>query len=313
MQKAHDPAKPGADAESHDHPERDAQSEPTLSQNPTLTQGPMRMQNAIPMLTPAPHHQARLSLPKLIPAPDLVEQVYTALSKAIGAGVLPPGSRITQEQLAEHFHVSRQPVLQALRLLKRDGLVRDAPGRGVLVAPLEAQTIRWVYQLRGALDDLAAALAASRRASIDPARIREGRRAAARRDLAALIDADLAFHAALYDASGNPMIGEAAGRHWCHIRRAMGVFLRAGFLQTVDTQTSVWDEHEAIAEAVASGNTDRARQLSQAHTGSAGDALVRLLSEAHTEGAHHTTGRQLSQVHINAHPTSAQGIHSFPL
>jgi DNA-binding GntR family transcriptional regulator len=188
--------------------------------------------------------------------------------------VLAPGDRITQEQLAEQFKVSRQPVLQALRLLKRDGLLCDAPGRGVLIAPLDAKTLRWVYQLRGALDGLAVSLAAAKRARVDPVLIRNGRRAMARRTLVDLIDADVAFHSALYQASGNPMIPEAAGRHWCHIRRAMGVFL----LGQHAPQT-VWDEHAAIAEAVAAGDVERARQLSQAHTECASEAIVAQLQE----------------------------------
>ena len=107
-------------------------------------------------------------LVKLQPAPDLVERVYRALLDAISDGSLAPGARLTQEDIAARLAVSRQPVLQALRLLKKDGLVLDAPGRGVLVAPLDAAWIAQVYEVRGALDALAARLAAGRRAVLDP-------------------------------------------------------------------------------------------------------------------------------------------------
>ena len=70
---------------------------------------------------------------KLDSAPDLVERVYGALLDAIVEGSLAPGTRLTQEEIARQLAVSRQPVLQALRLLKADGLVLDAPGRGLLV------------------------------------------------------------------------------------------------------------------------------------------------------------------------------------
>ena len=73
-------------------------------------------------------------LVQIATAPDLVDQVYRSLLDAISSGALPPGERITQEDIAQRLAVSRQPVLQALRLLKKDGLVLDAPGRGVLVA-----------------------------------------------------------------------------------------------------------------------------------------------------------------------------------
>ena len=88
-------------------------------------------------------------------APDLVDRVYRTLMDAISDGSLGPAERVTQEEIAQQLAVSRQPVLQALRLLKRDGFVQDAPGRGLQVTPLDAQWIRNVYQVRGALDALA--------------------------------------------------------------------------------------------------------------------------------------------------------------
>jgi DNA-binding FadR family transcriptional regulator len=91
-------------------------------------------------------------LVKLETTPDLVEQVYVRLLDAISDGSLAPGQRITQEDIAAQLAVSRQPVLQALRLLKKDGFLFDAPGRGLLVAALDAAWIVKVYQVRGALD-----------------------------------------------------------------------------------------------------------------------------------------------------------------
>ena len=58
-------------------------------------------------------------LVKIESAPDLVDQVYRSLLDAISEGSLAPGERITQEDIAEKLAVSRQPVLQALRLLKK--------------------------------------------------------------------------------------------------------------------------------------------------------------------------------------------------
>ena len=77
-------------------------------------------------------------LVKLQSTPDLVDQVYRSLLDAISEGSLAPGERITQEDIADKLAVSRQPVLQALRLLKKDGFVQDAPGRGLLVLTLTA-------------------------------------------------------------------------------------------------------------------------------------------------------------------------------
>src|SRR5690349_9520883 len=143
-------------------------------------------------------HAVTAALVELPAQPGLVERVHRALLDAIGDGTLAPGARITQEDLAARLAVSRQPVLQALRLLKQEGLVRDAPGRGVLVAPLDAEHIADVYEVRAALDALAARLAAQRRAALDPKLIEHGRRAARGRDIHAMVEADEAFHRAIY-------------------------------------------------------------------------------------------------------------------
>lgn len=223
-------------------------------------------------------------------SPDLVDQVYRALLGAISSGSLAPGERITQEDIAQRLSVSRQPVLQALRLLKKDGFVLDAPGRGVLVAPLDAEWMRKVYQVRGALDVLAARLAAGQRFRIDPKLMERGRRAARGRNVEAMIDADMAFHEAIYEASGNPLIGQSAGQHWRHLRRAMGAVLQAE-----PQRESLWDEHQAIADAIAAGNAQRAAQLSEEHVAQASEALGRRLAQQLARTAstpHHTTHRK---------------------
>ena len=212
---------------------------------------------------------------RLEAAPDLVDQVYRALVDAISDGSLPPGGRITQEDLAAQLAVSRQPVLQALRLLKKDGLVLDAPGRGVQVAPLDAALIASVYQVRAALDVLAARLAAGCRAQIDERLLERGRKAALGRNVRAMIEADLAFHRAVYAASGNPLIEPSALLHWRHVRRAMGAVLQGSALRV-----SVWDDHEAIAAAIAAGDADRAEALMSGHDRRASVHITRLLATA---------------------------------
>ena len=208
-------------------------------------------------------------------APDLVDQVYRALLDAISAGALAPGQRVTQEELAERLAVSRQPVMQALRLLKRDGFVQDAPlagnagrSRGLQVTPLDPAWIAQVYEVRGALDTLAARLAAERHAPLDPALIERGRAAVETGDIKAMIDADLAFHRALYQASANPLIEQSALLHWHHIRRAMGEALQHDSLRD-----PVWDEHAAIAQAVGQGDVVRAEALMREHSQQAGAYL----------------------------------------
>jgi len=204
--------------------------------------------------------------------PDLTDQVYQRLLNAICEGDLAPGARLTQEDLAATFDVSRQPVLQALRMLKKDGFVVDAGRRGLMVLPLGAQSISHIYEVRSALDGLAARQAALSKTRIDLSVVAEGRKAVKGSRIGAMIDADMRFHNLIYSASGNPLIAESASHHWRHIRRAMGVVL-----QQAGVRDTVWDEHEAILKAINRGDAQRAERLARQHGEEAGHHLVQEL------------------------------------
>ena len=215
-----------------------------------------------------------LKFDKVQVRPDYVDEVYRVLLDAISDGSLAPGTRVTQEEIAEQFAVSRSPVLQALRLLKKDGLVQDAPGRGVLVAPLDIEWIGNLYEVRGALDALAARLAAQRGSKIDSSLIAQGREASRGKDIKAMIDADIAFHNAVYQACGNPLIAESAHLHWVHLRRVMGAVL-----QSSTQRDSIWQEHADIADAINARDAERAVQLTEQHTLRARSDLLERLGE----------------------------------
>src|SRR3979409_1562257 len=98
----------------------------------------------------------------LDPTPNLIDQVYARILDAITDRTLPPGHRIRQNELAEKLGVSRQPVSHALHLLHRQGLVAESGRRGFEVTQLDPGRIRQLSEVRGAIDALAAKLAAQR-------------------------------------------------------------------------------------------------------------------------------------------------------
>src|SRR6201995_497566 len=98
----------------------------------------------------------------LDPAPNLIDQVYARILEAITDRTLLPGQRIRQNELAEKLGVSRQPVSHALHLLHRQGLVAESGRKGFEVTRLDPGRIRQLYEVRGAIDALAARLAAVR-------------------------------------------------------------------------------------------------------------------------------------------------------
>ncbi|MEZ5831198.1 MAG: GntR family transcriptional regulator [Dongiaceae bacterium] len=198
---------------------------------------------------------------------SLTDRTYDAIVEAICDGELKSGARINQDELALKLNVSRQPIVQALALLKIQGFVRDSGRRGVVVAPLDADFIANLYELRSALDGAAcrgAALRGSAEAKLwGPALIAEGRAAFASGSVKRMIDADMRFHRLLYDLCGNPMIAETAALHWQHVRRLIG-----GYLLHYPMR-NVWDEHQAILDAVISGDSDRAEMAARHHADNA--------------------------------------------
>lgn len=211
--------------------------------------------------------------------PKLVEQVHKAILEEISSGKLRPGSRIIQEQIAKEFGVSRQPVQQALVLLRNQGVLDDAPGRGLLVAPLETRYVRNMYDMRAVIEGLACRRAAElnpRKAKAKgPALIRAGRKAVAAGNYRDMIAADMAFHHLIYALSENPFIAPAMEVHWANTQRVMGEVL-----SNDDQPRNVWEQHEAMLDAIVAGDAARAEELGLQHISQAADFMIARLLES---------------------------------
>ena len=207
----------------------------------------------------------------LDPAPNLIDQVYARILEAITDRTLLPGQRIRQNELAEKLGVSRQPVSHALHLLHRQGLVAESGRRGFEVTGLDPARIRQLYEVRGAIDALAARLSADR-SKVDAAgrlqlekALHAGRSIDRKTPLSKLIALDVNFHSAIYRLAGNPAIEEMMAPQWPHMRRSM-----ATVLAELDYRESAWSEHETIAAAIFAGNGKAAEEAASAHAQTAG-------------------------------------------
>lgn len=218
-------------------------------------------------------------LRRLTTTPSRVELVYQAIRENICRCILKPGAHLVQEELAEQLGVSRQPVQQALLVLKSEGLVVELPGRGLCVAPLAPELVRHRYQIRLVLDQLAARLVAEK-AAASPAFARllkqQGEDILSQRDLArgdgAHVAIDIAFHTMIYRMSGNPLIAATAEPHWIFLQRMMILVLSAA--QRGDT---VWRQHWMIFEALVAGDADTAERLATQHVVTAEAALIAVM------------------------------------
>lgn len=208
--------------------------------------------------------------------PTLVEQVHKAILEEISGGGLRPGSRIIQEQIAKELGVSRQPVQQALALLRSQGVLRDAPGRGLLVAPLDVKYVRNMYDMREIMEGLACRRAAQLNAKLakakGPALIRAGRKAVASGAYNDMIAADMAFHHFIYALSENPFIASAMEAHWTNTQRVMGEVLT-----NEEQPRNVWDQHEAMLDAIIAGDAEKAEALGRQHISQAADFMIERL------------------------------------
>lgn len=214
--------------------------------------------------------------------PKLVEQVTKAILEEISGGKFRPGTRIIQEQIAKELGVSRQPIQQALLLLRNQGILQDAPGRGLLVAPLDLDYVRNMYDMRAVIEGLACRRAAEINARTakakGPALIRAGRKAVAANSVPEMIAADMAFHIFIYELSENPLIAPAMETHWSSTQRVMGEVLMRD-----QHPRNIWDQHEAMLEAIIAGDGATAEARGRQHISEAADFMIRRLREVQIE------------------------------
>ena len=216
--------------------------------------------------------------------PALIDRAYERLVEAIADGTLAPGQRIRQEELGRALGVSRQPISHALQLLKQQKLVEENGRRGLIVSEIDPDRVRDLYQVRSALDAVAARLAAERVAR---------RVIAAQQQLTAecalaaglvlpldapvlaFIQADVAFHTVLYRLSGNRAIEDTVAAQWPHLKRSMGAVL-----DDPEQRPLVWTEHREILRCILAGDPAGAERAARDHTDRAGAETARRLSQS---------------------------------
>jgi len=187
----------------------------------------------------------------------LRDVVLKMVRDRIADGTLRPGARIFEEDIAERLGVSRGPVREALGRLQEQGLIVTVANRGSFVVELAPDDIRELYELRLALESLAVRRMMARRNPRDVKRLAAClgtmRRAAARGDLRRLLEADLAFHRAIWQAAGQRFLAQALQRLEGPLQVLMSVQNRA----YVDLAEDVRDQEEVLS-AISSGDPDRA-------------------------------------------------------
>lgn len=208
--------------------------------------------------------QRRLAPIRLDSYQPLREVVCETLRDAVRRGVLQPGERLMEIQLAEELGVSRTPVREAIRKLEMEGYVIMMPRRGTYVADLSIRDVNEVFEIRTSLESLASGLASERitedeleklqRLLVEiGAHIKNG-------DMESIVRTDTEFHDLLYQASRNKrLVGIIS-----NLREQLTRF-RTASMSYPGRLKATLEEHRNIVEAIAQGDEKAARKAAEHH------------------------------------------------
>lgn len=196
------------------------------------------------------------------------------LRSAIADGKLGPGTRLKEVQLAAQLDVSRAPLREAVQRLVQEGLLVAHANRGVSVIEPTAEDIADIYRAREVCEAAAVELVLGREDDAWVAQLTEAvealESAAADDDWKAAIEADLAFHEALVQASGSARLV----RLFSTLMVEAAICIHA--LETTYERTgSLYEEHRELLEALRSGERDAAVSAIRDHMREATARLTR--------------------------------------
>lgn len=194
----------------------------------------------------------------------LKEQLAAEIKQAIVEGRLVPGQRVVEGTWAKQFGVAQASIREAINLLISEGfLVKDA-GRSARVVNYSERDIIEIYEVRSALEGVAAQLAAAVAADVSVLETAMERMSAAakRRDMRTLVESDLEFHLALAVASGNALLADFAKRLLSPLFAFILMrVLRSG--QGPEAWLTDLPKHQMIVEFIREGNPALAGQYVQ--------------------------------------------------
>ncbi len=222
--------------------------------------------------------ERRLLPVKLDSYQPLREVVCETLREAIISGVLRPGERLMEIQLAEELGVSRTPVREAIRKLELEGFVIMIPRRGTYVADLSIKDINEVFEVRSALDSLANGLAAER---ITEEELEQMERLLVQisacvdnGNMEKIVELDGQFHDILYRASRNDRLVGIIN----NLREQLTRFRTISMAYPGRLKKTI-EEHTQLVEAIAARDVDLAQQLAVEHMANSEQTLLQDINE----------------------------------
>lgn len=205
---------------------------------------------------------------------SLQERTYRALRHALVTGEFQLGERLYEMELAASLGVSRNPVREAIRRLQQDGLIEVRPRSGIYVASISPDDADDIYRIRGALEGIAAYLAAERATEAEIEEMEQllihPHRAVRRKggDDAAVIDAD-SFHRAIHQFAHSTPLSEMLAVIYGRVFR-----YRSVTLQYPGRPRVVKKAHRELFGAIARRDGKKAEKLMRDHVEGARRTLM---------------------------------------
>ena len=224
-------------------------------------------------------------------AAERANRLYDSLRNLIVRGQLAPGARIVETEVAERFGVSRTPVRAAFQRLEREGyVIASATHQArMTVAPLTREDVGELLEIVGELEGLAARSAA---------RLAESEREKLAKDLSTLnsdfrraalakgaqpgrlYELDERFHRRYVEAGAGPRLRSLHEA----VKPQAERYIRMYIALLLDTVPTAGTEHDAIVDAILTGNAAAAQRAVQTNWRHAADRLVRAIEVMGEQG-----------------------------
>lgn len=219
-----------------------------------------------------------LKPPLIMRRHSLGDRIYAELREQIVTLAKVPGEMLYENELSEQLGTSRTPVREAIRLLASEQLVDVLPQRGTRVTLISARKVKEVQFIRekleiGAFHEAARVWDEERHGPVRrllAANLEAQAKAAESGDLPAFFRHDEEFHRLIMGVAGNETLLVLINQMRAHLNRVR-------FLSLMDDrdEANILNEHEALLDAVTSGDEERTARLLAAHIGKLDDVLRR--------------------------------------
>ncbi|WP_193371208.1 GntR family transcriptional regulator [Pelagibius marinus] len=210
-------------------------------------------------------------------AAPLARELRDRLEGEILSGQRPPGSRLDESKLAQHFGVSRTPVREALRELAAADLVVLRPRQGAVVATVTVTQLLHMFEVMAELESFCAKLAARRMSAEERDQLlqvhEDCRELAEKGEAHAYYDANRCFHEVIYAGTHNTYLEETTR----NMRNRLQPYRRFQLHHPGRTMKS-WKEHRAVVDAILDGNAEAAAKAMSHHVTIQGDVFTDLIS-----------------------------------